>query len=78
MAQLPDGPATRRWCRTWRPRAAGRTGISCARLVAAVGADPATPALLIAEGVRVECVRGGWAGQKTRSRGIELRVTNYL
>jgi hypothetical protein len=48
------------------------------RLVAAVAADPSAPALLVAEGVRVECVRGGWVGMKSQARGIEVRVTCYL
>jgi hypothetical protein len=48
------------------------------RLVAAVGNDPMAPALLVAEGVRVEFVRGGWAGKKAQSRGVDVRVTYYL
>jgi hypothetical protein len=48
------------------------------RLVTAVGANPDAPALLVAEGVRVEFERGGWVGQKARSRGVDVRVTYYL
>jgi hypothetical protein len=48
------------------------------RLVTAVGVDPMAPALLVAEGVRVECARGGWVGRKGKGRGTEVRVTYYL
>jgi hypothetical protein len=48
------------------------------RLAAAVAAHPDAPALLIAEGVRVECDRGGWVGGKAQARGVEVRVTYYL
>jgi hypothetical protein len=46
--------------------------------VTVVGNDPMAPALLVAEGVRVECVRGGWVGRKAQGRGVEVRVTYYL
>jgi hypothetical protein len=36
------------------------------------------PALLIAEGVRVECVRGGWVGKKAHASGVDVRVTFNL
>ena len=48
------------------------------RLVTAVGNDPMAPALLVADGVRVECVRGGWVGNKAQARGVDVRVTFYL
>jgi hypothetical protein len=48
------------------------------RLVTAVANDPMAPAPLLAEGVRVECVRGGWVGSGRKSRGVDVRVTYYL
>jgi hypothetical protein len=48
------------------------------RPVAAVGADLMPPALLVAEGVRVKCVRGGWVGKKSKARGVDVRVTFFL
>jgi hypothetical protein len=47
------------------------------RLVTAVGAHPDAPAMLIAEGVRVECAPGR-AGRPTKARGVEVRVTFFL
>jgi len=78
VARLPDGPATETLV-TDVEAAGGRPGRDLlSRLVAAVGIDPDAPALLIAEGVRVECVRGGWGGKTARVRGVEVKVTYYL
>jgi hypothetical protein len=48
------------------------------RLVTTVGDDLMAPALPTAEGVRVECVRGGWVGKNARPLGVEVQVTFYL
>ena len=77
-ARLPDGPATDALAADLEA-AGGRPDRDLLwRLAAAVGADPMAPALLIAEGVRVQCERGGWAGQPTKAREVEVRVTYYL
>jgi hypothetical protein len=77
-ARLPSGPATDALVADL-DACHGRPGADLLeRLVVAVAADPSAPALLIAEGVRVECVRGGWVGSGRKARGVDVRVTYFL
>jgi hypothetical protein len=48
------------------------------RPVAAVGADPTAPALLIAEGVRAELLHVGRSGRRASNRGADVRVAYLL
>ena len=77
-ARLPPGPATDALVADLEA-AGGRPDRDLLwRLATAVGADPDAPALLVAEGVRVACARGGWAGKKAQARRVDVRVTYYL
>jgi hypothetical protein len=77
VVKLPAGPATEALSADMEA-AGGRPDRDLLwRLVAAVGAHPDAPALLIAEVVRVECSRR-WAGNGTKARGVEVRVTYFL
>jgi hypothetical protein len=77
VAKLPAGPATAALVADL-DASGGRPGRDLLwRLVAAVAAHPDAPALLIADGVRVEC-DWGWVGSRTKARRVEVRVTFYL
>jgi hypothetical protein len=77
VAKLPAGPATDALIGDLEA-CGGRPDRDLVwRLAAAVGAHPDAPALLIAEGVRVECSRG-WVGSRTKARGVQVRITFYL
>jgi hypothetical protein len=78
MARLSPGAATERLVADLEPCGGGPKWDLLWRLVAAVGADPMAPALLLAEGVRMECVRGDWVGKKVQARGVVFRVTYCL
>jgi hypothetical protein len=77
VIKLPEGPATDALVHDLEACAGRPDRDLLWRLAAAVGAHPDAPALLIAEGVRVECARG-WVGSRTKARRVEVRVTFYL
>jgi hypothetical protein len=76
VTKLPEGPATDALVSDFEACGGRPDRDLLWRLVTAVAAHPDAPALLIAEGVRVECDRG-WVGRKARARGVEVRVTYY-
>jgi hypothetical protein len=77
VAKLPAGPATDALMADLEAGGGRPDRALLWRLAAAVGAHPDAPALLIADGVRVECSRG-WVGSGTSARGVGVRVTFYL
>jgi hypothetical protein len=77
-ARLPPGAATEALARDLEACGGAPDRDLLWRLVTAMGTDPMAPALLIAEGVRIECTRGGWVGRKAQARGVEMRVTYFL
>ena len=77
VVRLPAGPATDALVADLEA-AGGRPDPDLLwRLATAVGVHPDAPALLVAEGVRVECDRW-WAGRPAKARSVEARVTYYL
>jgi hypothetical protein len=77
-ARLPPGAATEALVSDLEAAGGAPDRDLLWRLVTAVGNDPLAPALLVAEGVRVECGRGGWIGSGRKGRGVDVRVTFHF
>ena len=75
--RLPAGPATVALVADLEAAGGHPDADLLWRLATAAAAHADAPALLIATDVQVECDQG-WAGRRTKSRGMDVKVTYYL